>query len=461
MDLLAELQQIEHFHHVPAEQLAWLLAHAEPASLAEGELLFGKGDPIDHAYVFLAGRVHFYVVQEGQRSDLLVAGAGQITGRLPYSRMGNSVAEAVAEAPLRFLRLHRDHFPEMIRDHYALTEGFVHAMTSRVRETTRLQQQNEKMVSLGKLSAGLAHELNNPAAAMARSASALKKNLSFTPDRFKKVMAIQLSSQKVDYLNQLMYDHIAQGQSPTLSMLARSQREDELLDFLEDNGVADAMDLAPPLADFGFTEADLATMREVVGQADLEAVISWVVNNLVTERTVSEIEQVAQRIAQLTGAIKSYSYMDRDAGLAPTDLREGLQSTLVLLGHKLKAKQIELTLDIPPDMPPVPGYGGELNQVWTNLIDNALDALPHGGHLHIRTWQERGFALAEVMDNGPGIPPSVINQIFDPFFTTKPVGQGTGLGLDIVQKIVRHHRGKITVTSEPGRTVFQVCLPLG
>jgi signal transduction histidine kinase len=459
MDLLAELQQIEHFQGVPPEQLAWLLAHAEQVSLAEGELLFGKGDPIDHAYVILAGRVHFYLIQEGQRSDLLVAGPGNITGRLPYSRMGSSVAEAVVEAPLRLLRLHRRHFPEMIGNHYALTEGFVHAMTSRIRETTRMQQQNEKMVSLGKLSAGLAHELNNPAAAMARSASALKKNLSFTPDRFKKVMAIQLSLQKVDYINQLMYDHIAQG--PTLSMLARSQREDELLDFLEASGVADAMDLAPPLADFGFTQADLATIAQVVGQADLEAVVSWVVNNLVTERTVREIEQVAQRIAQLTGAIKSYSYMDRDAGLAPTDLREGLQSTLVLLGHKLKAKQVELALEVPPDMPRVPGYGGELNQVWTNLIDNALDALPPGGHLRIRTWQERGFALVEVEDNGPGIPPGVINQIFDPFFTTKPIGQGTGLGLDIVQKIVRHHRGKITVSSVPGRTVFQVCLPLG
>ena len=384
-----------------------------------------------------------------------------LAGVLPFSRMKESRGFWQALEPTTLLTLHRDKFRPMIESQYELTEALVHYMTTRVRETTQQIQQNDKIMSLGRLSAGLAHELNNPVAAVVRSADTLREHLHATPERFKNVMTIQLSDQQVDVVNQLMFKRLESKPTVRLSLLERSDQEDALTDWLDDQGVDNALDLTQSLTDFGFTVEDMELVLEHTGQANLETVLGWLVNNLVTEKLVVEIGDASKRISTLIGSIKSYTHMDRGTGREAVQLREGLESTLTLLKHKLKEKHIQVEINVPDALPVVQAWPGELNQVWTNLIDNAVDAMGDGGKLTISSERDREFLLTHITDTGSGIPTDVVRKIFDPFFTTKSIGKGTGLGLDIVQGIIRHHNGSIKVRSEPGQTTFSVCLPTG
>jgi signal transduction histidine kinase len=247
-----------------------------------------------------------------------------------------------------------------------------------------------------------------------------------------------------------------------LSLLERSGLEDDLTDWLDDHNVPNAPDLAATLAEFRFREEDLDFILENVDETNLPGVLNWVNNNLITEKLVVDIGDASGRMAALVGSIKSYTHMDRGGAKETIHVPDGIQSTLTLLGHKLRAKNIQVSLDFLPDLPPVQAWPGELNQVWTNLLDNAIDALPDaGGTLTIRSYVERGqFLYTTFTDNGSGIPDAIQKKIFEPFFTTKGVGKGTGLGLDIVQGVIRHHNGSIQVRSKPGETTFTVCLPV-
>ena len=384
-----------------------------------------------------------------------------LAGVLPFSRMKESRGFWQALEPTTLLTLHRDKFRPMIESQYELTKALVHYMTTRVRETTQQIQQNDKIMSLGRLSAGLAHELNNPVAAVVRSADTLREHLHATPERFKNVMAIQLSDQQADVVNDVMFKRLENKPTAQLSLLERSDQEDALTDWLDDQGVDNALDLTQSLTDFGFTVEDMELVLEHTGQANLETVLGWLVNNLVTEKLVVEIGDASKRISTLIGSIKSYTHMDRGTGREAVQLREGLESTLTLLKHKLKEKHIQVEINVPDALPVVQAWPGELNQVWTNLIDNAVDAMGDGGKLTISSERDREFLLTHITDTGSGIPTDVVRKIFDPFFTTKSIGKGTGLGLDIVQGIIRHHNGSIKVRSEPGQTTFSVCLPTG
>jgi len=464
MDLFDTLRSFPVFEHVPSEQLQWVVDRAEEATFAANEPINKTGDPIDHLMLVLDGRVRIEW-PNSNGDEIAMYESQSILGVLPFSRLVKAMGQVVADKPTHALLLHRSHFRELAHACYELTEALVHQMTTRVRDFTRQAQQNEKMASLGRLSAGLAHELNNPVAAVVRSADTLKEHMRATPEAFKAIMHLSLTDDQVDSVNELIFRKIDQ-KPPVLTMMQRSRLEDELTDWLDDqeiDGVTDSstLDLAGPLVDFGFTADDLDWILERIGANNLAGVVGWLVDNLVTEKLVRDISEASKRISTLVGSIKNYTHMDRGSGKTEVDLPEGVRSTLVLLDHKLKSKKISVTLDFPPDLPPVCGWPGELNQIWTNLIDNAVDALPEGGQLTIRSTVDRNeFVLTKVIDNGSGIPADIQDKIFEPFFTTKDIGKGTGLGLDIVQGIIRHHNGSIHVRSQPGETVFSICLPI-
>ncbi|GAB4427553.1 MAG: ATP-binding protein [Bacteroidia bacterium] len=444
--------------HVPEDQLRWLIDRSECRSHATGEMLFGRGDPTLHMFVILSGKIRLWFEQGGEKREMARLQPGDISGVLPYSRLRQAVGFASTLEPSTFLALHRDHFPEMIRTQYELTEALVHTMTNRVRNFTAQQQQNEKLLALGKLSAGLAHELNNPAAAVVRSAQLLKKHLAYLPEDFKRVIAIRLEPAQVDAVNEAMFRHL-QAPPASLGLMERTDREDEVRDWLEDNDIAAADEMAEVFVEAGFTTADLNFVLEQVSHRELAPVLGWMRNVLVTERFVSEIEESSRRISDLVQSVKAYTHMDQAQDRQPVDVHAGIRSTARMLQHKFRKNGVTLVEAFGDDVQPFAGYPGEINQVWTNLMDNALDAMEQGGTLEVKTYMDGPCVFVSFTDSGKGIPPEVLPRIFDPFYTTKPMGKGTGLGLDVVQRIVQRHRADIEVDSRPGQTVFRLYFP--
>ncbi|GAB3749071.1 ATP-binding protein [Spirosoma pomorum] len=469
MTLLETLRQFSFFAVVPDQQLQWLLDRAQEERYPVNHVITKPGEPVDYLTLILEGVIVIDSGHPGPDDDLITYGPYSIMGLLPFSRMKQSSNRVIVEQPAYVLRLHRDQFRDMTQTCYELTEALVQQMTTRVRDMTRQTQQEDKMASLGRLSAGLAHELNNPVSAVSRSAETLRDYRCVAPDVFKAMMRLNLDDAQVNAISELFRQKTSQTDRKPLSMMERSSREDELLDWLDDHGLSDdqasaSTDVAGPLAEYDFTVDELDTLLEQVGEDNLSGGIRWLVDNLMTERLVNDIGQASERIATLVTSIKNYTHMDRSSGRDSFRLADGVQSTLTLLGHKLKSKHIQLTVDMPDDLPAVCGRQGELNQVWTNLIDNAIDAMDDGGMLTISSEVDRRadgeeFLQTKIIDNGSGIPDDIRDKLFEPFFTTKEIGKGTGLGLDIVRGIVKQHNGSIKFESEPGRTEFCVCLP--
>jgi len=332
-------------------------------------------------------------------------------------------------------------------------------MTTRVREFSKIQSRNEKLLALGKLSAGLAHELNNPASAMARSAKTLKEHLKTTPDKFKRVIKVKLSEEIVDVVNDLMYEKLSGGKV-TLTTMQKANIEDDIEDYLEDEDISTDSETIEHLASFGFTVDEVEEISTKVEKEHAGVVLDWIGSNIVTETVVEEIEGAASRISHLIGSIKTFSYMDQSLDFQQLQINDGLESTGQLLNHKVKKKNISITLDLDKELPKVYGLPGELNQVWMNLISNAIDAVePEKGEIVVCTRNNHNSIVARVIDNGSGIPDDIKSRIFEPFYTTKRMGEGTGLGLDIVKKIIEQHKGDILLNSKPGRTEFEVYLP--
>ncbi|QMW02898.1 ATP-binding protein [Spirosoma foliorum] len=464
MNLVETLRQFPAFDGVPDEQLQWVIGRSEEVTIPAETIIYKANDPVDYLSLLLEGRIRIDTGTNSSGDEILTYDAHAILGVLPFSRMKSIPNRMVTEKETRLLRLHRNQLPDLIHACYELTEALVHQMTTRVRDFTKLTQQNEKMASLGRLSAGLAHELNNPVAAVVRSADTLKTHMRATPEAFKTIMHLNLTDEQVDSVNTVFFGKLdqclAKGAGSPMTLLERSNLEDDLTDWLDDHGVDDSMDLAGPLVEYCFTVEDLDWILEKIGDKNLLGVVTWLVNNLVTEKLVLDISEASKRISTLVNSIKNYTHMDRGTGKERIQLAEGIRNTLTLLDHKVRSKHINLTLNLPSDLPDVCGWPGELNQVWTNLIDNAVDALPDGGTLEISSQPDGSdFVLTKVIDNGSGIPGDIQDKIFEPFFTTKGIGKGTGLGLDIVQGIVKHHNGSVKVQSKPGRTEFSVCLP--
>lgn len=447
----AQLRRIHHFADLPADALDWLAAHATTYRYQQGEAIFQGGEPIDEMFLILEGT--FSVVNNG--NVVFRAEAGDVSGVLPHSRMTHAGATGKAEADMLVAGIHRDVLPEMLEHIPELNARLAARMSDRIRDVAKNQQQQEKLMALGKLSAGLAHELNNPAAALARTANALEQRLNTLPQ----LAITPLSAPALLAMNALL----ASATPSRLSTLERGEHEDALTDYLEDMGMENAWRLAEGLVDIGLSQATLEPQLDPLNEEERRTAVRWL-ELLATLQTMSrEMGNAASHIVTLVQSVKTYTHMDRSADLEPCDVREGINSTLVMLGHKLRASDVTVTTHYPDDVPQVPARVGALNQVWTNLIDNAIDAMhgSHPKHLTITITPEAKQLAISVQDSGAGIPADIQKKIFEPFFTTKDVGAGTGLGLDIVLSIVKdQHQGTVTLTSQPGETVFTVRLPL-
>jgi signal transduction histidine kinase len=463
MDLTAEwLQSIEALQEVPLNQLQWLLDHCERLEINQDEYLFKSKDPIKGTYILIEGSFSIYIMQGAELREIARFGPKDIAGYLPFSRgkVLNSMAQALTK--IKCLFLPREIADEMIRTQFDLTQALVHVMTTRVRNFTSQELQNEKMIALGKLSAGLTHELNNPAATIVRGSASLLKHLKFTPETFKQLMAIKVSSDTVGQLSEYLFEILNQKEKPHLTMLLRSSLEDDLLEWMNVRQIANAQEAAETFVDFGFNIDNLDTFQTLIPVESMSAVFNWVNNNLITEKMVMDIEEASRRIAHLVGAIKTFTHMDQGQGKQYADIHIGIRSTLTMLQYKIRKGNIVVDEDFDTTLPPVNALVGELNQVWTNLIDNALDAMETNGKglLVIKTRLDKKCVAVTISDDGPGIPEEIMGSIFDPFFTTKEIDKGTGLGLDIVRRIVKQHNGSIQVISKPGRTEFILLFPI-
>jgi len=443
------------FSDLPQEHLEWFVSNCKEERFAHGDIVFKEGSPAQFMTVMLDGRIYARRDADGADSPIFIITKGNVTGLLPYSRMTQLTVTGRAEEPVHVLWFPGTLFQEMLHRMPLLGQRLVGILTDRVREVTRGEQQRDKLAALGKLSAGLAHELNNPAAAAARSADALLDCLA----RLRKLDAQPyLSESNCAGIAKIESELRAELQPAVFKdQLERSDREDSITTWLESQKIPEPWKLSPLLVDANFTISQLERFHAAAGAA-LPAALARFSTMLEIERIIGQIAHSAKRISTLVKAIKEYSYMDQSP-VQEVDIVRGIETTLSIMEHKLR-KGITVTRDFAPDLPKVTANGGELNQIWTNLIDNAADAMNKKGELRVRVAREGEDVLVEVADNGSGIPKEVQSRIFEPFFTTKGVGDGTGLGLDSVHRIVRKMRGTITFTSVPGDTRFQVRIPI-
>ncbi|NVO32286.1 sensor histidine kinase [Hymenobacter lapidiphilus] len=445
------------FAAVPRAQLVWFVAASSLRELAAGQRLLAPGDAIEHTYVLLRGTVHLF---EPLRPavDILLLQPGDATGYLPFSRIKTAGGVMQASESSTVLAFPKIRTQELAAQHFELTQALVSVMTSRVRETTAQQQQNEKMMALGKLSAGLAHELNNPIAALASTTEALRRQAAGLPAVLGQLLVLAATPAHAEAAAGLF----AGATAAVLARLVRAELEDELADWLAEHRVPEAGPLSELLAERGVALAALDALAARVPAAALGPLLQWAGAHEHTRRLLDEAREATGRMTQLIRSVKVYTHMDQAPDKVPVDLHEGIRNTLALLAHKFRQLGVRLEEAYEPALPPVPLLVGEMNQVWTNLLDNALDAVEGvaGATVRVHTRRDREFAHIIVSDNGGGIPPAVQARIFDPFFTTKAPGRGTGLGLDLVQRIVRQHGGAIKVRSQPGHTAFEIHLPI-
>ena len=457
-DLVNQLSAIETFQEVPTSALEWLIEHSEYREYEPGDVLFTPGPATEEMSIILSGRINVRFKQGNEWRDGLAMEAGAITGILPYSRMKENRAEGIIAEKTRGLSLHKQHFQALAAESQELMQALVAVMTSRVRSFTQFRTQNEKLMALGKLSAGLAHELNNPASAMVRSAAELYRKIHTTPDKFKAVITMKITPEQTDQVNDILFSKIKNMNSLKLTLMEREEKLDELLDWLEDEEVKDPEEIAETFVDFGMTDEDLDEIKSIIPDQAVGIILWWLESTLSLEKLVSEIQESADRIANLVKSVKTYSHMDRGSSMTSTDIDEGIRTTLTMLNHKIKYKRIKVIEKYEDSLPKVNAFVGSLNQVWTNLIDNAIDAMELDDQLTIRTYAESPYVCVEIKDTGSGISEEELSRIFDPFYTTKGVGQGTGMGLDIVNKILDQHKATKQVTSQLGKgTTFKIC----
>src|SRR5579859_2464899 len=450
------LLQIPAFHELPEEQISWFLSQSQEVRLKAGQTYARQGDPADAMFVLLEGgfEARGDIAGEVVIRDLE---AGSVTGVLPFSRMKRFPLAARATTEGRLLRFPTSKFPELVQKMPDLTVTLVGMMADRIREFTRIEQQRDRLAALGKLSAGLAHELNNPASAAKRATSQLRDVLKRVRDASHELGRLDLNAAQRSEIENLETS-LSQSDAPPLGALAASALEDQIDSLLRSHGQDDLWQLAADLARRNIKPEVLEHLFATLDAGTARAALVRISATLEISGLLDEIESSTARISDLVGAIKEYTFMDQ-APVQNVDVVKTLENTLTILNHKLK-RGITVHRDYHRVPLLVNSFGSELNQVWTNIIDNAIDAMQGKGELRVRTYRDDGFVVVEIGDNGPGISADVKPHIFEPFFTTKRVGEGTGLGLDTVQRIVKKHRGNIQVTSKPGDTCFQVWLPV-
>ncbi|HSD47590.1 MAG TPA: ATP-binding protein [Pyrinomonadaceae bacterium] len=463
-DKVEALRRVQVFADLPEDQLRWFAEHSQDQRYSTGDVVFRKGDKPEWMAIYLEGEVHAYW-DESDHDMVYIGRAGdratEVTGMLPFSRMTEFQVTGRAVTDVRLLRFPVSLFPELMQRMPVLVQRLVGIMSDRVRESTTLDQQQDKLMALGKLSAGLAHELNNPAAGATRAANDLIETLKQLRVADMRLCAHELTTKQqaaIDEFETKAIDRTATAQQ--LNSLDQSDREDEVSEWLESHGIEEPWKFSANLVEAGIDTPALVELLGDIPQTALVDVLSRVNCQLAAAKLASEIKTSTNRISELVKAIKEYSYMDQ-ASVQEVDIHNALENTLLILKYKLRKKDITVTRDYAESLPLIKAYGSELNQVWTNLIVNAVDAMSEGGKLKVRTKREPTDILVEIRDNGVGIPATARSRIFEPFFTTKAVGEGTGLGLDTVARIVRKHRGNVRFESKPGDTCFQVRLPIG
>jgi signal transduction histidine kinase len=456
-DLVDRLAAHKTIGSAPREELAWLASRGSLRQLNTGEVLSSRNARVDGLFVVLSGRFAIFVDRGGVLHRGMEWREGDVMGLLPYSRLVSPPGDTVAQEPSTILALHRDHHREMIRDCHGITSILVHTMLDRTRAFTSSDLHDEKMVSLGKLSAGLAHELNNPASAIERSAVQLEDRLEDLERAARALGAAPLTDAQLAAVEGVRAACVASRVSGVRSPIEQAEREEAIADWLAAHGLDAAG--AETLADTAVTLEALDRLAGVVDGPTLGAALRWAAAGCSARTLAAEIQEAATRISGLVLAIKGFTHMDQAAVAEPVDLAQSLDNTVAVLRSKARGKSAAVVVGVEPGLPRVRGFVGELNQIWANLIDNGLDAIPDGGRVEVRATREDRHVVVRVVDNGAGIPERIRERIFDPFFTTKAVGQGTGLGLDIVRRLVRHNDGDIAVESQPGRTEFRVVLP--
>jgi signal transduction histidine kinase len=452
----SELLSVPVFADLPDDQIAWFLGQAKEMNIKAGDMAFRQDDPADAMFVVLDGQMQARG-ELGGETVVIPMKPGDVTGVLPFSRMKQFTVGARAIADSRVLRYPASLFPDLVQKMPELAQRLVGLMSDRIRETTRREQQRDRLASLGKLSAGLAHELNNPASAAKRATSQLRDVLKKIRDASHALGSRDLSPEQKAEIEKLETAFVQSNEVPP-DPLAISDLEEQIDSLLRSHGQNDLWQMAADLARKNVKPEALESLFAILDPNTARAALVRIAASVEVATLLNEIESGTSRISDLVRAIKEYTYMDQTP-LQNVDIVKSLETTLTILNHKLKhGVVVERHYQKLPLL--VNSFGSELNQVWTNIIDNAIDAMGGEGKIQVRTYREDNCVVVEIADNGPGISADVRPHIFEPFFTTRGVGEGTGLGLDTVQRIVKKHRGNIQVSSKPGDTRFQVWLPL-
>lgn len=446
------------FEGLSREQIRQLFRLGKEMTVAAGEVILEEGEEARGLVVVLEGELEVSKDIAGRQTLLGLIPPGSFVGEISLLTRQPHSATVRALKESRILLYPKTFFEEALNAS-PIVRVILQTMAERLRATATTVQQHEKLSALGKLSAGLAHELNNPAAASLRAVQQLPEALLTLQALVFQLNELGLNSEQVAYLTELQNELVARAAKPDpLDPLTRSDREEALASWIDEQDIEDGWRLAPALVNARVDAAQLQAIADRLGQARLEHALTWLEGMLTVRSLLHTMEHSTSRICELVGAVKDYSYMDRSP-VQDVDVHEGLESTLTIMGYKLK--DVTVKRDYAEDLPHITALGSRLNQVWTNLIDNAVDAMEGQGRLEVRTWREQNSVVVEIADNGPGIPREIQERIYEPFFTTKDVGSGSGIGLDIVYRIItEEHRGQIRLHSEPGETRFQIYLPI-
>lgn len=460
---IEELRKVIALSDLPDEHLQWILDRSEYQEYEDGGIVMRTGEPTEHFCMILEGKLKYYNDMHGTLVYYFTfennTEVGGITGLIPHSRMKVSNGSSYADGKLRILLLHKKYFAELEQLNPVFIQRLIGFMTERAKAFATIQLQHEKISALGNLSAGIAHELNNPASAISRIAGELKARNALNFELTSKLLQFDISKQHIQSVSRIIREK-ASAPKIQLTALQRLDKEDEMEKWLEKNGFTESRRITESFSESGFSITDFENIRGSLKDEAFIHLLKWLENLVNCQRITADLEEASVRISKLVGAIKSHVHMDRTNEVQNTNIHNDIENTLTLLGHKLREKNIKVIRNFSENIPEVEAYVGELNQVWTNVIDNAIYALDKNGELTIGTSGDKKNVTVSIADNGPGIPNEIMSRIFDPFFTTKKVGQGSGIGLDMVSRIIKRHNGEIKVNSMPGKTEFVISIPI-